>query len=49
MQWHGEMLAAQGEVDRVRQRLEGTRQIYARVGAAPYVAQTDEALERLGR
>jgi tetratricopeptide (TPR) repeat protein len=49
LQWHGEMLAAHGEVDRARQRLQEARQIYARVGAAPYLAQTDAALERLGR
>jgi class 3 adenylate cyclase/tetratricopeptide (TPR) repeat protein len=47
LQWHGEVLAAQGEVDQARERLQEARVIYARVGAAPYLAQTDEALERL--
>ena len=47
LQWHGEMLAAHGEVDRARHRLREARAIYARVGAAPYLAQTDEALKQL--
>jgi class 3 adenylate cyclase/tetratricopeptide (TPR) repeat protein len=47
LQWHGEMLAAHGEVDRAQQRLREAREIYARVGAAPYLEQTEKALERL--
>jgi hypothetical protein len=49
LQWHGEMLAAHGEVDRARERLQEARAIYARVGAAPYLVQTDEALARPAR
>ena len=48
MQWHGEMLAAQGEVDRARQCLRESHDMYQRLGAAPYLAQTDDALVRLG-
>jgi tetratricopeptide (TPR) repeat protein/transcriptional regulator with XRE-family HTH domain len=47
LQWHGEMLAAHGEVERAQERLLEARAIYARVGAAPYLAQTDEALKQL--
>jgi tetratricopeptide (TPR) repeat protein len=47
LQWHGELLAAHGEAKRARQRLEEAREIYARVGAAPYLAQTDAALKGL--
>jgi tetratricopeptide (TPR) repeat protein len=47
LQWHGEMLAARGDVNRARQRLQQARGIYLRVGAAPYIRQTEEALARL--
>jgi tetratricopeptide (TPR) repeat protein len=47
LQWHGEMLAAHGETERARARLQEARAIYSRVGAAPYIAQIDEALPAL--
>jgi class 3 adenylate cyclase/tetratricopeptide (TPR) repeat protein len=47
LQWHGEMLAARGEFEQARQRLQEAHEIYAHIGAAPYLAQTDAALEAL--
>jgi class 3 adenylate cyclase/tetratricopeptide (TPR) repeat protein len=47
LQWYGEALAAHGEGERTRQRLEEAHAIYLRVGAAPYIAQTETALARL--
>jgi tetratricopeptide (TPR) repeat protein len=48
LQWHGEILAAHGETERARQRLQEAREIYLGRGAAPNLSQTDEVLARLG-
>jgi tetratricopeptide (TPR) repeat protein len=48
LQWHGEMLAGKGEIGQAQERLHQARAIYVRLGAAPYLALTDDTLARLG-
>jgi cellobiose-specific phosphotransferase system component IIA len=47
LQMSGETLAAKGETERAREQLREAHDIYARLGASPYLVQTQAALGRM--